>query len=89
MHGHASLDNAADSTDGDAVVQLTDVLITLDPDDDDFYQIYEGSDLVPYNVELKSGEDGSVYLQVNMEARTGMKLWVAWRDDVFKMTKAA
>lgn len=89
VHGHASLDNAADSTDGDAVVQLTDVLITLDPDDDDFYQIYEGSDPVPYNVELKSDEDGAVYLQVNTEARTGMRLWVAWRNDVFKMTKAA
>lgn len=86
VHSHDVLANAAEQTEGDRYVELTDVLVTLRKNSNATYQVYEGKDLGPYHINFCFSEDGSFVAEVYTEAKV-TNPFVAWRRDTFDMKK--
>lgn len=85
VHGHGSLDNPADSAEGDEVITVNDVLITLEPDRlDDWYQVYEQE---RYRVFIQTGSDGTLRVKIETMYIHDTGRGQAWRTDYFTMTR--
>ncbi len=86
IHSHGGLENAADETEGDRYVELSDVLVTLRENSNATYQVYEGKDIGPYYINFCFNEDGSFVAEVYTEAKM-TNPFIAWRRDTFEMKK--
>ena len=85
VHGHGSLDNPVDSAEGDEVITVNDVLITLEPDRlDDWYQVYEQE---RYRVFIQTGSDGTLRVKIETMYIHDTGRGQAWRTDYFTMTR--
>lgn len=86
VHGHESLDNPAETTEGDEVLTVTDVLITLEPDQlDDWYQVYEQE---RYRVFIQTGSDGTLRMRIETMSIHDTGREQAWRTDYFTMSRS-
>lgn len=86
VHGHGSLDNPADSTEGDEVLTVNDVLITLDPEQlDEWYQVYEQE---RYRVFIQAGSGGSLRVKIETMYIPDTGREQVWRADYFTMTRS-
>lgn len=88
VHTHGSLKNPSETTDGDAYVTASDVLISIKPATNGSYQIYEGSDPSPFSVKIENSEDGSLSMIVYTSASFSDDHPAAWRTDYFDMVKS-
>lgn len=86
IHSHQSLENAAESTDGDHYLEINDQLISIRKNSNATYQIYEGKDLGFFTVSICLNQDGEFLVEVYTEAKVAKPL-VAWRRDTFSMVK--
>ena len=85
VHGHGSLDNPADSAEGDEVITVNDALITLELDRlDDWYQVYEQE---RYRVFIQTGSDGTLRVRIETMYIHDTERGQAWRTDYFTMTR--